>query len=385
MRREERALAAWLFALRDTDPGRREAAVQALDQLGWQADASEEGAIYLIAKGEWQRCAGIGAPAVRPLLAAVRERDGVRSERAVEALLELRDLRSVRPLIAALSDPFPDVQQAAARALARLGDPQAIAPLLGLLRSELSSVRTAAAEALARLGWQPDRSEAAAIYFLARGDWDCCAAIGEAALRPLLAAFKSSSFVVRQKAAEALGKTRSVQAIAPLLLGIQDENMNVRASVVAALDRLGWNPDGSVAAAIYYVYKRDWQGCVRVGQNAVQPLLAVLDGAVDEEARQNAAYALKELGWTFERINRYRREERYARLGDEGIVAELLSTYAGMMPAEWRLQARRVGEYLQESGGLETMRRIYAGVVAADFSVAQSLNKAWIGLGGWKG
>lgn len=46
-------------------------------------------------------------------------------------------------------------------------------------------IYTSAASALDELGWQPDNSESAVYYWIARKEWEKCSAIGESAIKPL--------------------------------------------------------------------------------------------------------------------------------------------------------------------------------------------------------
>ena len=73
---------------------------------------------------------------------------------------------AIEPLIAALRDREYGVPENAAKALAQLG-PIAVDPLIAALQDHDVAVRQAAATALRWLGWQPDRSEAATVYYIA--------------------------------------------------------------------------------------------------------------------------------------------------------------------------------------------------------------------------
>ena len=66
---DARAVEPLLTTLTDENDAVREAAMGALNNIGWQPDQSEEAAVYWIAARQWDRCAEIGAPAVEPLLA----------------------------------------------------------------------------------------------------------------------------------------------------------------------------------------------------------------------------------------------------------------------------------------------------------------------------
>jgi hypothetical protein len=68
----------------------------------------------------------LGAPAMEPLIAALKDKDSKDSDvrqAAAEALGEIKDPRAVEPLIAALKDAKWRVRYAAAYALGEIGDP----------------------------------------------------------------------------------------------------------------------------------------------------------------------------------------------------------------------------------------------------------------------
>jgi HEAT repeat protein len=148
------------------------AATAVLDRLGWSPDRGAVGAAYWIARGMWDECVKIGAPAVEPLITAL-EKGGWASMGAIAAL-------------------------------ARIGDVRAVEPLSGALGDQDENVRKAAAEALDRLAWSPDRGAAGAAYWAVRGEWDKCVQIGAPAVEPLIAALTGGSWDVRWPAAEGL-------------------------------------------------------------------------------------------------------------------------------------------------------------------------------------
>ena len=119
----------------------------------------------------------IGDPrAVELLCAALKDAgEHVRSDAPV-ALGKIGDARAVEPLCAALKDK--DLRKSAADALVRIGPP-AVGPLCGALNDP--DTRWWAAYALGTIGWQPGNDQKGAWYWMAKGDWDKCAALGAAA------------------------------------------------------------------------------------------------------------------------------------------------------------------------------------------------------------
>ena len=254
-----RAVEPLIAAIRDKDDGVRKAADKALSMIGWQPGMDELAAAYWIAKGQVARCAAIGAPAVEPLIAALRDKNGWTRRDAAEALGQIGDRRAVEPLIAALRDKSGDVHRPdAARALGEIGDLRALEPLIAALGDwkvgnypeelcrevagalgrigdkravepilvdlrefELqaynqydynrycglvTSRREIAARTLHLLGWQPGEDADGAAYWIAKGEWDRCVEIGSAAVEPLIAALRYRHRSERKDAAEALVK-----------------------------------------------------------------------------------------------------------------------------------------------------------------------------------
>jgi HEAT repeat protein len=79
---------------------------------------------------------------------------------------------------------------------------------------------------------------------------------------------------IRMDAAEALGEIGDKQAVEPLIEAAENDNLFcVRAKAAEALEKLGWQPDKSVAGAVYWVNKCDWDKCVELGDVAVEPLI----------------------------------------------------------------------------------------------------------------
>jgi HEAT repeat protein len=91
---DARAVQPLLSALMDENAARQTIA-DALDKLGWKPGKTAEGAVYWIARGKWDRCVQIGAPAVEPLIAALKEWD-VRCDAAV-SLVKLYKSTKITP------------------------------------------------------------------------------------------------------------------------------------------------------------------------------------------------------------------------------------------------------------------------------------------------
>ena len=186
--RDPRAVVPLVFVLRDDDRAVRDAATSAL--------------------------LAIGEPAVTTLGACLSDPVLTVQELASSVLATIADARVREPLVKALASPDWIVRMHAAKALGRIQDPRTVAPLVPLLQDKVKAVREETSSALA--------------------------AIGEAALSSLIAALTHTEWLVRLHAVEALGKTRSAEAVDPLLSVLfNDRDRAVREDAVRALGQIG--------------------------------------------------------------------------------------------------------------------------------------------------
>ena len=186
--RDPRAVVPLVSVLRDGDRAVRDAAIGAL--------------------------LAIGEPAVTTLGACLSDPVLTVQELASSVLATIADARVLEPLIKALASRDWIVRMHAAKALGRIQDPEAVAPLVPLLQDSVKAVREETSTALA--------------------------AIGEAALPSLRGALTHEEWLVRLHAVEALGKTRSPEAVAPLLSVLfNDQDRAVREDAVRALGQIG--------------------------------------------------------------------------------------------------------------------------------------------------
>jgi hypothetical protein len=74
---------------------------------------------------------------------------------------------------------------------------------------------------------------------------------------------------------------------------MSDNASLVRERAAKALDELNWNPINDRERAIYFIAKNQWQECIKVGSEAVEPLIAALE--YGGEAKMQAAYVLGEI------------------------------------------------------------------------------------------
>jgi HEAT repeat protein len=192
------------------------------------------------------------------------------------------------------------VREAAASALGEIGDARAMEPLIAALKDHDSDVRQGAAGALDMMDWQPDQSENGATYWVAKGEWSRCVRIGEAAVKPLIAALKGGGLEAREDAAETLGQLGE-PAVEPLIIALRDDDEVVREVVVGVLEEIG--DARAVEPLIVMLKDESWavreaavKALNRLGDaRAVDPLIAMLK---DESwgMREAAVKALGQIG-----------------------------------------------------------------------------------------
>lgn len=179
-------VAALVTALKDTDPGVRAAAADALGRLDDKSAGSalaallsdpspevQEKAIMALAELEDPRA----VPGLEKLLASS---DSDTREQAASRLGDLELTTAPAALINALKDPSADVREAAANSLGNIEDQKSVPALVPLLNDPAKDVQEAAVNALHNIG-------------------------GQVAMQALIGALKSNNAQVRRMAAEALG------------------------------------------------------------------------------------------------------------------------------------------------------------------------------------
>lgn len=213
--------------------------------------------------------------AVSEQIAALKDDDWAIRQDAAHLLGTFKDPRAVTPLILLLRDRDRSVRETAIEALRAIGAPSV--------------------EALGACLDQPDLSvqEAASAILSTIAD--------ERALTSLITALRSSDWIVRMHAAKALGLVRHAEAIMPLIPLLQDKVKAVREEAAAGLAAIG---DSAIPSLVNALRHEEWLvrlhavealGKTRSPQ-AVEPLLSVLFNDHDSAVREDAARALGEIG-----------------------------------------------------------------------------------------
>ncbi|MCL6534415.1 MAG: HEAT repeat domain-containing protein, partial [Armatimonadetes bacterium] len=154
----------------------------------------------------------MGAQAVPYLIQALRdEHSGIR-EAACEALGQIGDARAIPALIQKLGDEYAGVRAGVCRALGRIGDVQAVPALIQKLRDGKWQVREAACEALGQIG----DARAVPALIQALGDkhsgvrqaaCEALAKIGDARAVPALSVWAAVGDKAAREALQSLGQS----------------------------------------------------------------------------------------------------------------------------------------------------------------------------------
>ena len=276
--------------------------VQSLYNAGWRPGSNEDDIHFWIQLKDWEKCIEIGAPAVEPLIAVLRDRVDSLQSSAADVLVKIgapavlpliaaiRDAKSnkvmvgvlgrlgervedatlrasaLEPLIVVLTDADRGLRPAAALALGKITAllestemrTRAMQPLIAALLAGDPVLRKAAANSLEKIGWQPGIDGSAVTYWIIKEKWDECIRIGAPAIQPLIGALKDAEFS-RQGVAETLGKIGDTRAGGPLIMALQKTGeIALRQSVARALIQLYQRGQLSEVEKDWILSKRSW-------------------------------------------------------------------------------------------------------------------------------
>ena len=269
------AIEPLIAALRDPDADVRKVATRALVEIGgpsfdplFVALREDRCADAAVALGE------IGdRRAVEPLIMALGAGNEAMSAAAAMALGKLKDALAVEPLIRALSDRAGDVRANAAKALGEIGDRRAVEPLIAALHDQDRDVRFGAVWALGEIG------DARAVEPL-------IGALETTRVRPLGHDFvagggRDREWMVPEAAADALGRIRDPRAVEPLITALAKSDRRVGAMSAWALGRIGDQRAiepliDALAVGQCEVYWAATAALGELGPRAVEPLASAL-------------------------------------------------------------------------------------------------------------
>lgn len=286
-----------LAALVEPDFRGRQNVASAARRICWDFLDDAGQARVAIVQNAWKEVAGLGPPAVEPLVQAIR-REGNRTQReAADALGRMNDPVAAQALQDLLADAgfgtsgreivawalrtyynseVDDVYRA--RIAIVEGDwprvisfaESAVPPLKDALLDQDRNVRQHAAEALVQIGGP----KAAAVLSETLGNVD-------------------EGVDVREIAAQALGAIPEPRAVRALVGALRDQGWKVRKAAAMALIELEWTAENPTDKALALVARECWEQAVDVGEPAV---VALLDALKYRSVSPAAARALLRLG-----------------------------------------------------------------------------------------
>lgn len=259
---------------------------------------------------------------------------------AVKSLVEI-GVPTIESLGAALKNDDPYVREGAAKAMGQIGDAGAITPLVLALGDKYESVRPVVSAALDELGWQPDKDEEKAYYWIANSQWNQCVALGAPAVEPLISVLINDYGKVNWEVAEVLGKIGDARALEPLIATLECDDIYVYPTsnledkfvtpkITDALKKLGWQPPITEKKRV-------------INELDVEPVVDILASI-------------------------------YSNYPD-GI-------YSGTSAAE---RVREIGKEIYETGGMELMLAVHQQFAARNYRHARNLEMRWNGIGEWMG
>jgi len=270
--------------------------------------------------------------AVSSLVLILRDRDRSVREAAIRALTSLGE-PSVVPLGTCLIDPELSVQEAASVVLASIADRRVLDPLVQALRSADWIVRTHAAKALGRI---KDPGSIRSLIPLLQDKVKAVreetstslATMGEAAIPALLETLTHEDWLVRLHDVESLGKTKSRNAVEPLLSVLfNDGDSAVREDAIRALGEIG---DPQAVEFLFTAMKEPGlrtsavEALGRIGDRRAVPILIELVTGVNQPKVVHAVAACGDQ-WNEEFVTRAAAVQALGAIGDESALPTLVA------------------------------------------------------------
>lgn len=252
----------------------------------------------------------IGEPAIKPLIAAFKDKNIEVYFAAVEAFAKM-GATALPPLLDTLNSEDPIQRSGAIKALGKLGDSRAVGPLIDKFQDTVDWVRITAADALAEMG-KPAVTSLVQVFHSEEQTARRLAIRGLAGIKDpsvvesLIDASNDSSDDIRQIAVYALGELDDRRAIEPLMAALMECQTKKKKGplheyLITALGRLKDaraagllinEMDNNEGSSNYYVVKN---ALIRIGAPAAKDVSHLLqEGSVRE--RQAAIDVLQSIG-----------------------------------------------------------------------------------------
>jgi HEAT repeat protein len=281
--RDQNGVEPLIKAVMDADEGVRLASIRALQAIG---DAAAVMPLIIVAVHEQKRQKATG-------------QSSLAVERAATQALEVLCTAEAMPgLQAALRHDDPDVREMAVRWMGRTGSGDATGDLARSLTDSDPIVRRMAARGLADLQWQPPADESGVQYWAALRQWRRCAESGALAIPTLVASWESVDALEKADIVAALvdldWKPEEAGGLAAAYLaarGEWDKCVEMGEAAVPALDgaaRAAPHWRDRLAATLALASLGEQRTAPFARPELVQSALAILDGEAGEEEKHTA-------------------------------------------------------------------------------------------------
>ena len=249
--------------LDDPDWNVRQATAAVLKKLNWQAADSLDAIRLAIASRDWPALEQMGTAAIDPLFDLLEDNNLQIREHALDILERVRDKGKIQDLLDRLQSPS-------------------------------RYVRRAAADMLDSLKWEPKNEVQKAHYWLAKQEWHKLRTLGAYALEPLIERLQDSSEEIRHQVVLLLKDIPRARSTAALVSALRDRSLAIRSLAADCLDDLHWEPQDPFQQACYLLAKQRFDDLVAMGEDAVGPLIDVLQDA-NQAFRQQVARTLRRI------------------------------------------------------------------------------------------
>jgi HEAT repeat protein len=200
---------------------------------------------------------------------------------------------AAQALVRGLIDPYGDIRDKSGNALARLGAP-GVQALTGALKDQDPAIRKAALRVLGEI--KPAQAFAA-----------------------VLEIFEDEDEQIRRMAIDILGEIDSTAAVPPLIGLMEHRNPELQIAAAQALAKTGWQPGADGTGIRYSILRRDWEGCIKLGNLAIPHLIQAMQTQKDEIAQG----VVKTLGSLLDPNSNPEIDERSQAEGIEALCAFL--------------------------------------------------------------
>lgn len=243
---------------------------------------------------------GMKADAVPVLLGYLHQDLDCHRIHAIHLLKYIPQESVIQAIIETVDDKNQYITEAAWSAINAIGShsPKLIA---GMLQHKNKEIRLKAGELLVKIS--AASTIPAILKAMERADGDekviLLASLGSiadpATFDTILACLKDKEAQVAIAACRALAHFKNPVAIEPLIEVLKDPRPSVWEAADKTLETLGWKAPMDAWGAAYFIQRKNWPKCVKIGEAAIVPLLQGLKSS-DKDIAKGSAETLGKIG-----------------------------------------------------------------------------------------